>query len=55
MFDDCIENYLEFKDETPEALIHQHIDDMTKKYGDYKKVLVNKKRGKELNKVILKT
>ncbi len=40
--DDCIENYLEFKDETPETLIHQCINDMTEKYGDYKKLLINK-------------
>jgi len=43
MSDDCIENYLEFKDEEPETLIHQYINDMTEKYGDYKKVsIVNK-------------
>jgi len=40
--DDCIENYLEFKDEPPETLIHQYINDMTEKYGDYKKVSVFK-------------
>ena len=38
--DDCIENYLEFKDETPETLIYQHINDMTEKYGDYRKVSI---------------
>lgn len=40
--DDCIENYLEFKDELPETLIHQYIDDMTEKYRDYKKVSIYK-------------
>ena len=40
--DDCIENYLEFKDELPETLIHQYIDDMTDKYRDYKKVSIYK-------------
>jgi len=40
---DCIENYLEFKDELPETLIHQQINAMTEKYGDYKKVSIFKK------------
>ncbi len=43
MSDDCIENYLEFKDELPETLIHQKINDMTEKYGDYKKITIFKK------------
>ena len=34
---DSIEDYLEFKEESPETLIHQHISDMTKKYKDYRK------------------
>ncbi len=38
--DDCIENYLEFKDETPEILTHKYIEDMTRKYGDYRKISV---------------
>jgi len=40
--DDCIENYLEFKDEEPENFTHQFIDDMTEKYRDYKKVSIYK-------------
>lgn len=40
--DDCIENYLEFKDEIPEVLINKYIDDMNEKYGDYKKVSIHK-------------
>ena len=40
--DDCIENYLEFKDESPETLIHQYINDMTEKYGDYRKLSIFK-------------
>ena len=40
MSDDCIENYLEFKDELPETLIHQQINDMTEKYGDYRKISI---------------
>jgi len=40
---DCIENHLEFKDELPETFIHQFIDDMTEKYGDYKKISIFKK------------
>ena len=43
MLDDCIENYLEFKDEEPETLIHQQINDMTEIYGDYRKVSIFKK------------
>lgn len=41
--DDCIENYLEFKDELPETLIHQCIGDMTEKYRDYKKISIRKR------------
>lgn len=40
--EDSIENYLEFKDETPEVLIHQYINDMTEKYRDYRKVSITK-------------
>lgn len=39
---DCIEDYLEFKDETPETLIHQYINDMNEKYRDYRKVSIRK-------------
>ncbi len=42
--DDCIENYLEFKEELPETLIHQQINDMTEKYRDYKKVSIRTKK-----------
>ncbi len=42
--DDCIENYLEFKDEEPENFIHQFIEDMTKKYRDYKKVSIHRRK-----------
>jgi len=42
--DDCIENYLEFKDEEPENFIHQFIEDMTEKYRDYRKVLIYKRK-----------
>ncbi len=38
--DDCIENYLEFKDEIPKVLIQQHIDDMTKEFRDYKRISI---------------
>jgi len=41
--DDCIENYLEFKDEEPEVVPHKYIEDMTEKYRDYKKVSIYKK------------
>jgi len=37
-----MENYLEFKDETPETLIHQYIEEMTVKYGDYKKISIKR-------------
>jgi hypothetical protein len=40
--DESINDYLEFKDETPETLIHQYINDMTEKYGDYKKISLTK-------------
>ena len=38
--DDCIENYLEFKDEEPEVMANKYIEDMTKKYKDYKKISI---------------
>ena len=38
--DDCIENYLKFKDEEPEIMAHKYIRDMTEKYGDYKKISI---------------
>jgi len=41
---DCIENYLEFKDEEPQVMAHKYIEDMTKKYGDYKKVPIHKNK-----------
>jgi plasmid rolling circle replication initiator protein Rep len=40
--DDCIENYLEFKDESPETLIYQYIEEMTGNYGEYKKLSLRK-------------
>jgi len=40
---DDIKNYLEFKDEEPQVMAHKYIEDMTKKYGDYKKVSIFKK------------
>ncbi len=40
--DDCIENYLEFKDEEPEIVANKYVSDMTEKYGDYKKILIPK-------------
>jgi len=39
--EDCIENYLEFKDEIPEVLIHQYIEDMTRTYKDFKKISIS--------------
>jgi len=36
--DDRIENYLEFKNEIPETLIHQYINEMTEKYKKYRKI-----------------
>ena len=41
--DDCIENYLEFKDEEPQIMAHRYISDMTEKYRDYKKISIFKK------------
>ena len=40
---DCIENYLEFKDEEPEVVGNKYIEDMTEKYRDYKKISLHKK------------
>lgn len=40
--DDCMENYLEFKDEEPEIITHKYIEDITEKYGGYKKILIFK-------------
>jgi len=40
---DCIENYLEFKDEEPQVMAHKYIEDMTEKYRDYKKISFFKK------------
>ncbi|MBA7486550.1 hypothetical protein ES707_22110 [subsurface metagenome] len=34
---DDIKNYLEFKDEEPEVVANKYIEDMTKKYRDYRK------------------
>lgn len=42
--DDCIENYLEFKDEKPKVVANRYIEDMTRKYGDYRKVSVLKRK-----------
>ena len=36
MSSDCIENYLEFKDEEPGVVANKYIEDMAIKYGDYK-------------------
>jgi len=41
--EDCIENYLEFKDEEPEIVASRCISDMTEKYGYYKKISIRKK------------
>lgn len=41
---DCIENYLEFKDEEPQVMAHKCIEDMTEKYWDYKKVSIYKEK-----------
>jgi len=40
--EDCIENYLEFKDEEPQVIAHKYIEDMTEKYGDYRKISISK-------------
>jgi len=39
---DSIENYLEFEDEEPEEIAISNIEDMTRKYREYKKVSVYK-------------
>jgi len=31
---------LEFKDEEPEVMVNKYIEDMTRKYGDYKKISI---------------
>ena len=41
--DDCIEYYLEFKDEEPEIVANKYIEDMIEKYRDYKKISIYKK------------
>ncbi len=45
--EDCIDNYLEFKDEEPKVIAHRYIEDMTEKYGDYKKVSINNRHLKK--------
>lgn len=40
--EDCIENYLEYKDEEPQIVANKYIRDMTEKYGDYRKVSIYK-------------
>jgi len=42
--DDCIENYLEFKDEEPEITTNKYIEDMTEKYRDYRKISIYKNK-----------
>lgn len=37
--EDCIENYLEYKDEEPQIVANKYIRDMTEKYRDWKKFL----------------
>lgn len=37
---DDIKNYLEFKDEEPEVVDNRYIEDITEKYGDYRKVSI---------------
>ena len=41
--DDCMENYLEFKDEEPEIVVNKCISDMTEGYRDYKKISIYKR------------
>jgi len=45
---DDIKNYLEFKDEEPEVVANKYIEDMTKKYRDYKKVSISLKKIKNI-------
>jgi len=42
--DDCIKNYLENKNEEPEVVANKYIEDMTEKYGDYKKFSIYKEK-----------
>jgi len=42
--DDCIGNYLEFKDRESEALTNKYIEDMTQMYRDYKKISIYEQR-----------
>ncbi|GAI28850.1 unnamed protein product [marine sediment metagenome] len=42
--DDCIENYLEYKDEEPKVAANRYISDMTEKYRDYKKISIYKRK-----------
>jgi len=39
---DCIENYLEFKDEEPQVIAHKYISDMTEKYWKYRKISIKR-------------
>ncbi|GAJ07083.1 unnamed protein product [marine sediment metagenome] len=39
---DDIKNYLEFKDEEPEVVANKYIEDMTKKYRDYRKLSISR-------------
>jgi len=48
---DCIENYLEFKDEETEVMAYKYIEDMTEKYRDYKKISIFKRKYNIPNKV----
>ncbi|MBE3090339.1 MAG: hypothetical protein IMZ45_04795 [Actinobacteria bacterium] len=41
---DDIKNYLEFKDEEPEVVANKYIEDMTEKYGNYKKISILKRK-----------
>ena len=41
---DDIKNYLEFKDEEPEVVANRYIEDMTEKYGGYKKISFLKRK-----------
>jgi len=43
---DSIENYLEFKDEEPEEIVIGNIEDMTRKYGEYRKVSIYKNKNR---------
>jgi len=41
---DEIKKYLEFKDEEPEVVANRYIEDMTEKYGGYKKISFLKRK-----------